>query len=101
MPTFTHVVTTVRPFRIVSATQHRYLRYGCASLALALTALAWQSQGTVPALMLTFGLGSALLGDALQRTGPLSERLDAAFGEALTHLGMASAATLGVLFLLR
>lgn len=101
MPTFTHVVTTIRPFRVVSATQHRYLRYGGAALALALTALAWQSQGTVPALLLTFGLCSALLGDALQRNGATSERLDEAFGEALTHLGMASAATLGVLFLLR
>ncbi|WP_277810881.1 hypothetical protein [Chromohalobacter canadensis] len=100
MPTFTHVVTTVRPLRIISATQHRYLRFGCASLALALTALAWQSQGTMPALILTFGLCSALLGDAMQRTGA-SERRDAAFGEALTHLGMASAATLGVLFILR
>ncbi|WP_280562693.1 MULTISPECIES: hypothetical protein [unclassified Chromohalobacter] len=101
MPTFTHVVTTVRPFRLVSATLHRYLRYGCASLALALTALAWQSQSTVPALVLTFGLGCALLGDALQRTGATFERLDAAFGEALTHLGMASGTTLGVLFILR
>ncbi|WP_280541013.1 hypothetical protein [Chromohalobacter sp. 11-W] len=101
MPTFTHVVTTLRPLRVVSATQHRYLRYGCASLALALTGLAWQSQGTVPALLLTFGLCSALLGDALQRKGVTSERLDAAFGEAFTHLGMASAATLGVLFILR
>ncbi|MCK0745432.1 hypothetical protein [Chromohalobacter nigrandesensis] len=101
MLTFTHVVTAVRPRRFVSATQYRYLRYGCAALALALTALAWQSQGTVPALVLTFGLGCALLGDILQRKDMLAERLDAAFVEALTHLGMASAATLGVLFLLR
>ncbi|MDV6320258.1 hypothetical protein [Chromohalobacter sp. HP20-39] len=101
MPTFTHIVTSVRPLRVVSAAQHRYLRYGYALLALALTALSWQSQGTVPALVLTFGLGSALLGDALQRTGATSERLDAAFGEALTHLGMASVATLVVLLLLR
>ena len=110
MSTFIRRLTAVSPARDGMSSLLHGMRRAGASLALAFASLALMSQGPVIALLVIFALGTGLLGHACRpgdgETLPASEACggrpwaDALNGETLATLGMASAATLVVLFLL-